>query len=241
MTANHDPQPPQPQWSPEARTWASLLLFVHLFAVVVAVTSYTRPSLLQDRLHGLFAPYLRNLHLTPFPVSYPFARFYLTHAGSGDVDYSVEVDLRRADGESETVALPADGLQPLIRFRRYQALADAAGTLAAGEFTNEAVNSILPRTIAASVLRRHQADGGVVRIKALGLPELDDMANLATLADAARENVNNVYEAQAIMSRDGVELLRKSTTLEVAPVERGPRRRSQTPRRTPPTESPVQP
>jgi hypothetical protein len=53
------------------------------------------------------------------------------------------------------------------------------------------------------------------------------MANLSTLAEAARENVNNVYEAQVIVSPTGVELLRKSTTLEVAPVERGPRRRSQ--------------
>ncbi len=230
MTANHDPQPPQPQWSPQARTWVSLLLFAHLFALFVAVTTYTRPSRFEERLHGLFEPYLRNLHLTAFPVSYPFARYYLTHAGPGDVDFSVEVDLQQGDGETETVTLPAAGLQPLVRFRRYQALADATGTLASGGFGDEAVASILPGAIAASLLKRHQADGGVVRIQAHGLPDIEDMADLTTLAAAARENVSNVYEAQVIVSPAGVELLRTSTTLEVAPVERGPRRRSQ-PRR----------
>ena len=45
------------------------------------------------------------------------------------------------------------------------------------------------------------------------------MTNLAALAQAARENVSNVYEAQVIVGPPGVELLRKSTTLEVAPVE----------------------
>jgi hypothetical protein len=234
MTAKHDPQPPQPQWSPEARTWVSLLLFAHLFALFVAVTTYTRPSQLEERLHGLFEPYLRNLHLTAFPVSYPFARFYLTHAGPGDVDFSVEIDLQQPDGKAESVTLPAAGLQPLVRFRRYQALADATGTLASGEFSDEAVASILPKAIAASVLKRHAAKGGVVRIQAHGLPEIEDMASLTTLAGAARQNVSNVYEAQVIVSPGGVELLRKATTLEVAPVERGPRRRSQPARRAAP-------
>ncbi|MEX0677280.1 MAG: hypothetical protein WD063_09405 [Pirellulales bacterium] len=233
MPANHEPQPPEPQWSPETRTWVSLLLFAHLFALIVAVTTYTRPSLLEERLHGLFEPYLRNLHLTAFPVSYPFARFHLTHADPGDVDFSVEVDLQKSDRSTETVTIPRP-LQPLVRFRRYQALANASGTLVSAEFGDEAIASILPKAMAASVLKRHEAGGGGVRIRAHGLPEVDDMANLATLAQAARENVRNVYEAQVIVSPSGVELLRKSSTLEAAPVERAPRRRSQPPRKSAP-------
>jgi hypothetical protein len=241
MTANHEPQPPQLQWSPETRTWVSLLLFAHLFALCVAVTTYTRPSLLQERLHELFEPYLRNLHLTAFPVSYPFARYHLTHAGPGDIDFSVEVDVDEPDGSTKTVTIPA-ALQPLVRFRRYQALANAAGALASDEFGDDAGASILPKAIAASVLKRHEAGGGIVRIRAHGLPELEDMANLATLAQAARENVSNAYEAQVIVGPTGVELLRKSTTLEVAPVERVPRRRNQPPRKSVPKKpAPSQP
>lgn len=225
MTANHDSHPPEPQWSPETRSWVSLLLFVHLFAVFVAVTTYTRPSLLQERLHDLFDPYLRNLHLTALPVSYPFSRYHLTHAGPSDADFSVEVDVQQPDGSSETVTLPAAGLQPLVRFRRYQALANAAGTLASGEL-GDAASSILPKTIASSVIAHNAGAGGVVRIEAHGLPDIDDLANLESVARAARQNVSNVYEAQVIVSPAGVELLRKSTTLEVAPVESGPRRPS---------------
>jgi hypothetical protein len=221
MSEIHE-SPSAPRWSPEARTWVSLLLFAHLFAVVVAVTTYTRPSGLQDRLHGLFAPYLRNLHLTPFPASYPFARFHLTHAGPTDIDFSVEIDANKADGSTETVTIPPD-VQPLVRFRRYQALANATGTLASDEL-GEASASILPKAIAASVLAREQAGGGVLRIRGHGLANENDMASLADLARAGRENVSDIYEAQVIVSPGGIELLRKSTTLEVAPVE-GPRRR----------------
>jgi hypothetical protein len=223
MTTNPDSPPPQLPWSPETRAWVSLLLFAHLFAVIVAVTTYTRPSLLQERLHDLFDPYLRNLHLTALPVSYPFARFHLTHAASGDVDFSVEVDVQKPDGSNEVVTLPAADLQPLVRFRRYQALANATGTLATGDF-GEAASSILPKAIAGSVIARREATGGLVRIRAHGLPDIDDLANLEAVARAARENVSNTYEAQVIVSPAGVELLKKSTTLEVAPVESGPRR-----------------
>ncbi len=226
MTAHQDPQPPlstppAPTWSAEARTWASLLLFVHLFVLLVAVTSYTRPSALQQRLHDLFGTYLRNLHLTPLPASYPFARFHLTHATDTDVDFAVEVDVERADGSTETVTIPPTPIQPLVRFRRYQALANATGTLASGELGDWAPG-ILPKAIAGSVLRRQQATGGAIRVQALGLPEMEDLASFEAVARAAREKVSNVYDAQVIISPTSVELLRKSTTLEVAPAQSAP-------------------
>jgi hypothetical protein len=218
MSASAEPSTPQPVWSSETRTWVSLVLFAHLFAVVVAVTSYTRPSLLQQRLHDLFVPYLRNLHLTALPNSYPYARFHLTHGGSSDVDYQVEVDVERADGSAATASIPSGPLQPLIRLRRYQALANAAGTLAAGEFAEE-YTSILAKAIAASVLKQENATGGTIRIRALGLPTEADMTGLSGVARAARENVSDVYEAQVLVGPLGVELLRRSTTLEIAPIE----------------------
>jgi hypothetical protein len=214
----HDESPASPTWGSETRTWVSLLLFAHLFALVVAATSYTRPSLLQDRLHALFVPYLRNLHLTALPVSYPFARFHLTHAGPIDNDFAVEIDARKADGTTETVILPP-AVQPLVRFRRYQALANAAGALASDEFADDNA-SVLPKAIATSILAREAADGGVLRIQSHGLVNLDEMTSLEGVAQAARESVNEIYQAQVIVSPGGVELLKKSATLEVAPVER---------------------
>ncbi len=214
-----DPDSPPPvAWSPETRTWISLVLFAHLFALLVAVTSYTRPSDLQRRLHAVFEPYLRNLHLTALPNSYPFARFHLGHGGATDVDFQVEVTPRGSTEPAAAFLMPEAPLQPLIRLRRYQALANATGTLASGEF-GDAAAAVLPKTISAYALKHQGVTGGTIVVRALGLPEFDEAANLITIARASHEKTNTVYEAQAIVGPSGVELLRKATTLEIAPVE----------------------
>lgn len=207
---------PQPQWSPEVRTWVSLALFVHLFAVCIALSSYTRPSFLQLRLHELFAPYLRNLHLTALPNSYPFARLHLTHGTTSDADFSIDV-VPDVDGKpGEAVTLPP-AVRPLVRLRRYQALANAAGTLASGE--GDIYAGILPKAIAGSILRQNSATEGTIRIRAHGLPDIDSIPSYDNVLQAANTNVTDIFEAQVIASPTGVELLRKSSTLEVAPSE----------------------
>jgi hypothetical protein len=180
----------------------------------------------------LFEPYLRTLHLTAFPNTYPFARFHLSHAGPTDVDFLVEVEAQRSDGTSETVSLPTTPLQPLIRLRRFQALANATGTLASGEI-GDAATSVLPKAIAGSILRQQGADAGAIRVRSLGLPNLEETTSLADIARAARENTADIYEAQVIVGPSGVELLRKSTTLEVAPIESGPPATGDRPAATP--------
>jgi hypothetical protein len=211
------PQPPAPVWGSEARTAASLILIVHLFAVVVAVTTYTRPGPLQERLHDLFDPYLRNLHLTAYPVSYPFARFHLTHALPNDVDFTCQVEFSK-DGKSETVSVPEPGLQPLVRYRRYQALANAAGTLADTE-ANEDFNAILPKSIAGSILRSRGATQGVFRCRAHYLPELEAVTEGDDGRPKAPVNDATIYEAQVLVGERTVDVLRKSETLDVAPAD----------------------
>lgn len=218
MTASSEQPAPKPTWGPEARTTASLLLFAHLFAVVVAVTSYTQPSLLQQRLHELFVPYLRNLHLAAYPTSYPFARYHLTHALVSDVDFTCQVEFEMPDGTPHTVTLPATGLQPPVRYRRYQLLTNAAGTLA-GDELNEDAGSILPKTIGGSILKRHGASQGVLRLRGHLLPEIEDMASVESGDRQPLENYSNVYEAQVIVAAGRVEILKRTTTLESAPVE----------------------
>ncbi len=222
---DHEASESQPRWSPEVRSWVSLLLFVHLFAVVVAMTSYTRPSGLQEKLHALFAPYLRNLHLTAVPASYPFARFHLTHNTSSDVDFSCEIDSAGPAGTSEKSILPQPGLWPAVRWRRYQNLANATGALASDE-ANDEFGSILPRAIAGSVLKRGGASQGTFRCRAHYLPEIDEMDDVVADNRGPLEKYATTYEAQVFISSSGVELLKKSTTLEVAPVESAPKTRS---------------
>jgi hypothetical protein len=222
MTTDDKVHAGKPRWSPEARTWVSLLLFAHLFAIVVAVSTYTRPSSVQDQLHALFAPYLRALHLAVLPVSYPFARYHLTHASPSDVDFSCEVDVNKPDGSVTKITIPDVGLQPRVRYRRYQALINAMGSLTEGE-VNEELGSILPRAIAGSILKQSDASQGTVRCRAHYLPAIEAMGGIESGRREALENYRAVYEAQVFASAGGIELLKKSTTLEVAPVEGAPK------------------
>ncbi|MGD9724223.1 MAG: hypothetical protein AB7O59_23875 [Pirellulales bacterium] len=226
-TANpsSDPAVPRPAvaWSSETRSAASLLLFAHLFAVVVALTTYTQPSALQRRLHDdVFAVYLRNLHLTPYPISYPFARFHLTHALPADVDFTCQVEVDGANGEKQTVTIPAGGLLPPIRNARYQRLANAAGSLV-GEELDEDAAAILPRAIGGAFLKRYGATQGEIRLRAHYLPEIEDMDRVAAGNRAPLSNFADIYQAQVFLSGGRVDILRRSTTLEVAPVETSPR------------------
>lgn len=220
MTVPPDPAAPQPQWSPEVRTWVSLLLFAHLFAVFVAVTTYTRPSAVQERLHEMFAPYLRNLHLTAYPVTYPFARYQLTHALPADVDFTCQVEFKGRDGSAETISIPALPMQPLVRYRRYQALANATGALAESE-TSEEFNGILPRAIAGSILKARGVAQATFRCRSHELPEMEALGGTEPARRAALENYRDVYEAQVFVTSGSVEVLKKATTLEVAPVKGG--------------------
>lgn len=219
MSSSSKPPDSELPWSGEVRSLVSLLLFLHLFVLFVAVTTYTRPSGLQERLHQLFAPYLRTLHLTAFPVTYPFARYHLTHALPTDVDFTCEVEFVGTDGKPETVLIPSGPLWPPIRSRRYQALANATGALS-DEEADEDLAGILPRALAASVLARHGVSQGTFRVRAHYLPQIEQMAEVETgKRPAINETVT--YEAQVIVSGGTVELLKKSRTLEVAPVRPG--------------------
>ncbi len=199
----------QPQWSPEARNWASLLLFIHLFVVFVALAAYTRPSGVQQRLLPLFEPYLNNLDLSP---TQPFARYYLTHAAQADVDFSCEVDVEGSDGKP--IVIPDPQLWPAIRFRRYQALANAAGYLSQPE-GDENLAGILPKAIAAGLLKQRGKTQGVVRVRAHFLSPID----APTRTD--RGPVTTQYEAEVFSTAGTFDLHKRSSKFEVAPLERG--------------------
>ena len=209
---------PSPTWSPETRSLVSLLIFVHLFALFVGVTTYARPSDLQLRLHDLFDPYLRNLHFTAHQVSYPVARYYLTHALPTDVDFTCQVDFSGPDGALQQVTIPPAGLQPPIRARRYQAIANAAGTMVDPE-GNEDLASILPKALAGAVLKQHGAAQGNIRVRANYIPQIEDMGEVA--AGRRTPPTNDVYEAKVFVTGNSVELLKKANKLEVAPVQPG--------------------
>ncbi len=208
--------------SPEVRGLIGLFLFIHLFAVTVALTAYAFPSALQTRLMQVLGPYSATLNFDLAPNSYPSGRFYLTHAEASDVDFVLEVEGTLPDGAVETTAVPMARLWPGER-RRYQALANAAGAMASGED----VEPMLLGSIAGSILKQWGASRGLVRVKAHTLLSIE----VAGAGDLKARNpfdpryYATVYEAHVLLSPSGqVDLVRKSAAGEVAPVEKGPQK-----------------
>lgn len=200
------------------RTVVSLLIFVHLFLVAIAFTSYSSASALQQRLLQVFAPYLKTFSFDVNRTYGASARYHLTHALQTDVDYAVEVDAK-INGRTEQVFIPPADIWPHQRRQRYQALANATGWL----FEDPVAQSVLPRAIAGGVLESLGASQGTIRVRAHYLVSLENMssASPAQRDPYAPGYYNTVYEAAVLVSDGNVDLLKRSAAAETAPVDQG--------------------
>ncbi len=199
-----------------AHTLLSLLIFIHLFGVVVALVSYTSASPLEQRLLEVL-PYLKTLDFDLIHNYPSLARLHLTHSRPTDIDYSVRIDAVMPDNSTQTFLIPPPDAWPGIRQRRYQALANVMGSLAGGDDAE----AILPRAVAGSILRQAGSKRGTIWITAHDLPSMDDL----TVGKSDRRDPNSsvyrsgVYEATVLVGKDSVNVMKKSATGEVAPVE----------------------
>lgn len=141
------------------RTTLTLLLIFHLFALGIGVLSTARPlSPLRNKLADvpLIRPYLRLLHMD---VAY---NFHLTDGTADDVDHFVVIEPQQSGEEAEPIVLPPVGLAPGIRRERFQQLAFFAAPEQDGD---PAVKTLLPKAIAAALLRQTDAPDGTYRFR----------------------------------------------------------------------------
>jgi hypothetical protein len=195
--------------SQNVRTLLSFLLFLHLFALAVAVTSSNdRSSQLELGLRKtpLLRPYLQTLFMD-LPYTY--------HLTSGISDFQVndaemwiEVELNTRPGEPVRIP-PADGLEPRQRFNRAESLVRTTASLV-GQPDRE---SVLPAAIAASLLHRHGATGGTIRIMRRNLP----LEAFTAIPSTQR----TMYEARILLVGGQVELLKTEAASESAPAATG--------------------
>ena len=94
---------------------------------------------------------------------------------------------------------------------------------------NDDFTSILPKAIAGSILKQHGAAQGTIRLRAHYLPADRGHGRSRCRTPHAAGRID-IYEAQVFVTGNSVELLKKSTTLEVAPVATWRCRAGQTPR-----------
>lgn len=193
------------------RAAISFLIFLHLFALLVAVLSNWNPSTLSQRLRDkvpLVKPYLQLLSMDQSYVP----TYALTFAMNEDTDMAVELDLKLADGSRRTVSLPAGDLWPRTRWLRDARLAATTDDLTGEAYRN--MESLLPQAIAAHYVVKYGAKGGTIRCMRHYLLEIDDAA-VGDPYDATR--YAKVYEARIIVRGGKVQLMKMEAAAEVAP------------------------
>lgn len=201
------------------RTAVSFLLFLHFFAIGVAIFSNWSPSQLATRLRKLPRPYLQFLDLDQSYIG-----LYNLHDGlPEDTDATVEVELKLQNGEQRTFTLPEPGLRPHQRFRHYSRLAEVAADLA----SNQDLQSIVPQAIAQHYIAQLQAEGqkigpGTVGTVRVGHWLLQSMEAIESSRADERDPHSVVYyrmlyEARVLLAGGKVQLLKVEEARDVAP------------------------
>ena len=212
-SASNDKAAPLPaDW---ARTLVSFLIFVHLFALVVAVISNWNPSPLALRLRRvpLVKPYLEYLAMDQSYVPLYGFTFGMTE----DTDNTVEVELKLADGSERSFTLPQAGISPRERWRRDARLAETAADLTGEQYRD--LQSVVPQAIAAYFVKEHGAKGGTIRCRRHFQQPIESLSssNPAERDPFDKSRYAQLYEARIIVSGEQVHLLKSEAAAEVAP------------------------
>jgi hypothetical protein len=204
----------------------SLLLFVHLTGLAIAVLANVAPvSELRGQLGmvPIVRQYYQLLHLF---LGYDF---HLTDDAPLDSDLRIEVETNwsgasRADAKKLT--LPEPGLGHGMRAQLYRRLVGTTGSLV-DELTDrdtESVEGLLPRAIAAKLLAEAGIDSGKHRVRFQRNQSLDreevtsSDPNLRNPLAPAR--FSTLYEADVTFSGGELVLTKAASALETSPVNR---------------------
>jgi hypothetical protein len=209
------------------RSVASLLLFIHLFCVVVVLGSNFRRSRLQSDLVRIFAVYTQLLNFDP-----DFTPYYFTFGRNLDDDTWLTVELY-ADANQpvasqtvlNTVRLPDGGTNWFGERRRYFRLAQILAANADPENENDDVTGEIARSVGARIIREHKAGRAVVRcVRRMSQPFNLTMLNPGFPADRPTDAAYDqmLYEADVWIDEDNqVQVLKRASRAEVAPRQSG--------------------
>jgi hypothetical protein len=200
----------------EIRTTVSFLLFLHFFALAVAIVSSERASQLTAALAQV--PGIKQyreglLNITPYT-------FYFTRGTIGgelDVDHSLIATVQTKDGE-KVVQLPEPGMWPGQRLHRYQTLARNVAI-----FGDETMGmpdperlGLLVQSISKSILEEQH--GQSLQLRCVGRLTLPAMAEFDPDNESQRVRYRDAYTASAfIMDNNRVELIKKEPARDTAP------------------------
>lgn len=182
-----------PDWNPTQRSIASLVLFIHLFCLGVALAANQAPSALQERLLYVFRPYTQLLN---FDVS--FIRFDLTQETGDDADQRIEYLPENKDpANAADWVLLGQGPRGSDRWQRFQRLAGVMSFFASRE--DDATTAVFASSIATHL---HQQGITIDQIRLrrhlLQTPEQVRGADSAQRDPDSASFFQEVYRAQVI-------------------------------------------
>lgn len=197
--------------SDNTRAFVSLLLFIHLFIVLICLAANLIPSELEMRLLQLFQPYAQLLNF-----DLDGTRYYLTHATENDVDHRWEVlPVELGDGTGEGWQVLRQGLRGSERYLRYQRFADALAYAA----ESDELPSLMAEGVARHYERQLQIPLQEVRCRRHALQSFEVAASAEGTDDSANPAyLSDIYRAQVVASESGPirVLKREAPALEAA-------------------------
>ncbi len=211
-----DPSPPLAEGAPDAnvRSIVSLLLFVHVFCLFVALTGNYYISPLQIRLLNTLAPYIQLFKIKPT------APYHLTDGSELSDDHFLEIEVTAGAQQGEIIRIPDSAVKGNPAKRRFQLLAK---TMAATSYLGAEQNTAaFAKAIGAHVLDTGSNEEVIVRCRRYQpQPRQMDPNAAATPADpTADAYLTTPYEARVWRDRSGqVQLLKIEEKKVVAPLE----------------------
>ena len=211
--------------------FVSLLLFIHLVCVGVALTSNLHRSSLQARLIEVLQPYLGLVNLDP-----DFTPYHLTQGQPLDDDHFLEVELVTSSNSSKAAIDSQPILVTLDRGnrwgfarRRYRRLAYTIAYHARAE--NDHLTAALARAAAGLVLEQGADRQAIVRCQQHESQprRLEDLAAGFPENPAAAQYHRKVYEADVWFAEGLLRVQKRVTDQEAAQLERASREANGTP------------
>ncbi len=147
------------------RTLLSFLLFLHIFAVLVAVTSRASNAPIESRLREF--PGLRQyVQLLALDAQHTYNLTNNLFRMDPDFDVRFNVDLKMPDGTTQTVNWPEVEWSSGQRRQRYETMLLYAASVPRGS----AIEGTIPQGVAARLVRERGATGGEIRLQGRRLP-----------------------------------------------------------------------
>lgn len=196
---------------PILRSCVSLAIVIHLLCVGFVYSANVRPSRLQQRLAGIFAPYAQLLHLDPSGT-----RLQFTDGSQESDDHVVIVTPKLSDGslsDADAVRFPGD--TPHYSAERWR-IAKLTNDMATYGQRDDLI-ALFARSIGAAIMRERKLEHVVVRVvhpATRPLYDDDDSQEPSTEFD--------VYEAEVWTDEDGiVQVQKRASGLGAAPTTVG--------------------